>query len=200
MDKDGDIAMGSESEPSPFAPFSSELDWRVAQWAVKDGPGHNAFDRLLKIPGVSKFCLCLKLFSNIIKVVEKLGLSYHNIRGLHQKLDEMPEKGGKWKTENLRFKDRPNELFTLRYRDPVEAIQSLWKDSQLSPEMVFASRKIFSDKTCQNRIFTEMWTGKWWPALQVKIMLILCSFLLLTSFLGTSSKWRNSGSCYYCNR
>ena len=118
--------------------------------------------------------------------MEKLGLSYHNIRGLHQKLNEMPEKGGKWKTENLRFKDRPNELFTLRYRDPVEAIKSLWKDSQLSPEMVFASRKIFSDKTCENRIFTEMWTGKWWPALQVKIMLRDCLFI---SFVNVFSRY-----------
>ena len=49
-DKDGDSLMDSDS---PFFPFSSELDWRVAQWAVKDGPGHNAFNRLLEIPGVS---------------------------------------------------------------------------------------------------------------------------------------------------
>ena len=57
VDKDGDIVMGNDGEPNPFTPFSSELDWRVAQWAVKDGPGHNAFDRFLKIPGVSKFCV-----------------------------------------------------------------------------------------------------------------------------------------------
>ena len=49
VDKDGDSSMGN----SPFFPFESELDWRVAQWAVKDGPGHNAFNRLLEIPGVS---------------------------------------------------------------------------------------------------------------------------------------------------
>ncbi|KAF8874329.1 hypothetical protein CPB84DRAFT_1690242 [Gymnopilus junonius] len=35
-----------------FMPFSSELDWRFAEWAVKDGPGQNAIDRLLAIPGV----------------------------------------------------------------------------------------------------------------------------------------------------
>ncbi|KAF8964532.1 hypothetical protein BDZ97DRAFT_1757870 [Flammula alnicola] len=78
MDRDGDILMSEGGELNPFAPFSSELDWRVAQWAVKDGPGHNAFNRLLEIPGV----------------VEKLGLSYHNIRTLHQKLNAMPEKAG----------------------------------------------------------------------------------------------------------
>lgn len=55
VDEDGDSLMDNEGEPNPFFPFASELDWRVAQWAVKDGPGHNAFNRLLAIPGVSKF-------------------------------------------------------------------------------------------------------------------------------------------------
>lgn len=55
VDKDGDSSMDNNREPNPFFPFSSELDWRVSQWAVKDGPGHNAFNRLLEIPGVGRF-------------------------------------------------------------------------------------------------------------------------------------------------
>ena len=51
-DKDGDIDMEEETQ-NPFSPFTSELDWKIGRWAVKDGPGHNAFDRLLQIPGVS---------------------------------------------------------------------------------------------------------------------------------------------------
>ena len=50
----------------------------------------------------------------------------------------------------LSFNGRPNESFTLRYRDPIEAVKSLWKDPQISPEMVFAGQKIFSDKTLKN--------------------------------------------------
>jgi len=54
LDSDGDIAMGDDSmTKTPFFPFNSELDWKVAEWAIKDGPGHKAFDRLLSIPGVS---------------------------------------------------------------------------------------------------------------------------------------------------
>jgi len=37
---------------NPFAPFTSEMEWRIARWAVKDGIGHKSFDRLLSIPGV----------------------------------------------------------------------------------------------------------------------------------------------------
>jgi hypothetical protein len=36
-----------------WAPFKSELDWRLARWAKKRGPGSNSFTELLDIPGVS---------------------------------------------------------------------------------------------------------------------------------------------------
>jgi hypothetical protein len=41
-----------QEEDNAFYPFNSELDWRVAQWAIKDNPGQNSFDRLLAVPGV----------------------------------------------------------------------------------------------------------------------------------------------------
>jgi hypothetical protein len=53
LDREGDALMNGEGEPNQFAPFSSELDWRVAHWAVKDELGHNAFKQLLEISGVS---------------------------------------------------------------------------------------------------------------------------------------------------
>ncbi|KAJ6449731.1 hypothetical protein C8R45DRAFT_947183 [Mycena sanguinolenta] len=62
-DSDGDIEMGGSDLPNGFALFASELDWRIAEWVIKDGTGHKAFDRLLNIPGVR----------------EKLGLSWTNI-------------------------------------------------------------------------------------------------------------------------
>lgn len=54
VDTDGDVEMSDmdQSTSNPYAPFASEIDWRVARWAVKDGPGHNALNRLLEIPGV----------------------------------------------------------------------------------------------------------------------------------------------------
>ena len=60
-DADGDTAMGEAALPEQeFAPFASELDWRVARWAVQEGIGHKSLDRLLSIPGVS-FCLFIHL-------------------------------------------------------------------------------------------------------------------------------------------
>lgn len=42
---------------SAFHPFESRLDWEVACWAIEEGIGHGALDRLLAIPGVSKLLL-----------------------------------------------------------------------------------------------------------------------------------------------
>jgi len=42
----------SAAMDSTYKPFASEMDWRIADWVVKEGIGHNTFDRLCKIPGV----------------------------------------------------------------------------------------------------------------------------------------------------
>lgn len=104
-----------------------------------------------------------------LQVVEKLGLSYHNIRALHQKIDSMPERAGEWQTKTLKFEDRPDEIFTIRHRDPVEAIKTLWRDPDLSPQMTFRPKKVYSNATRKNRIYNEMWTGQWWHVLHVSL-------------------------------
>ena len=100
--------------------------------------------------------------------MEKLGLSFHNTRALHQKIDSIPNRGGEWITKNIRFHDLPDQKFTIRYRDPVKAIQSLWSDPSNSEHFVYAPEKVYTDNTKASRIFSEMWTGKWWHAVQVR--------------------------------
>ena len=43
---------GEGARDERFAPFDSETDWHVAEWAVKSKVGHKQLDRLLAIPGV----------------------------------------------------------------------------------------------------------------------------------------------------
>ncbi|PPQ75356.1 hypothetical protein CVT26_015158 [Gymnopilus dilepis] len=179
-DEEGDVQM-ADGGSSPFVPFSSELDWKVAQWAIRDGPGQGAFDRLLEIPGV----------------VEKLGLSYHNIRALHQKIDSIPERAGVWETKHLFFNDDPNEKYTIRFRDPIEAIKSLWKDPELSPHMFFRPAKVYTNKDREIRIFSEMHTSKWWHVCQSKLpngatlapVIIATDKTQLTQFSGSKSAY-----------
>ncbi|KAF5316434.1 hypothetical protein D9619_006912 [Psilocybe cf. subviscida] len=164
-----------------YTPFSSELDWKVAEWAVKDRVGNNSFDRLLDIPGV----------------VEKLGLSYKNIQNLHGVVDSFSERAGDWKTQTLSFDDRPDETFTIRYRCPVEAIKSLWADPNNQEHLVFAPKKVYSDETKENRIYNEMWTGQWWHVLQSRIpqggtvapVILATDKTQLTQFSGNKSAY-----------
>lgn len=154
-----------------FAPFASELDWRVACWAVKDGIGHKSFDRFLAIPGVITLHFAVYNFSKLIslvlfKVAEKLGLSYNNTKSLHKKLDRIPERA-KWYSANLGFKDRPDEPHLIQYRDPLEAIRSLLGNPTHNDDIVYVPKKIFSNRNKEKRIYNEMWTGKWWHAVQV---------------------------------
>jgi hypothetical protein len=40
------------SPSNPYSPFSSKIDWEVAQWAKLHGPSSTSFAELLKIDGV----------------------------------------------------------------------------------------------------------------------------------------------------
>ncbi|KAJ7097473.1 hypothetical protein C8R44DRAFT_643642 [Mycena epipterygia] len=153
LDPSGDIEMGGPDSVNGFAPFASELDWRIAEWVIKDGPGHKAIDCLLHIPGVC----------------EKLGLSYTNIRGLHQIVDNIPECAGSWTTKTLSFPDHPHEKYLIRYRDPLTAIHTLLGNPAHAKDIVYVP-KVFSDSERDNRIYNEMWTGKWWAGVQVGLM------------------------------
>lgn len=101
---------------------------------------------------------------------EKLGLSYHNIRGMHKLVDSIPERA-EWHSRHLSFKDRPDDKHLIQFRNPLDAIRSLWGDPAHAKNLVYAPRKIFSDANRRNRIYTEMWTGKWWHAIQVRYSL-----------------------------
>jgi hypothetical protein len=100
-------------------------------------------------------------------VKEKLGLSYHNSRALHHILDNIPERAGKWQTRYLTFKDNPAQTFVIRHRDIIQSIASLWGDPAFAKHLVYAPSKIFTNSNKANRIYSEMWTGKWWHGIQV---------------------------------
>jgi hypothetical protein len=83
-DNDGDTAMegADQAAAQPYHPFHSDLDWRVAQWAIKDSPGQNALDRLLAVPGVS---LVLQYFDNPHRDARRSwkNLGFHSTMSVH---------------------------------------------------------------------------------------------------------------------
>ncbi|TFK53469.1 hypothetical protein OE88DRAFT_1643214 [Heliocybe sulcata] len=150
LDGDGDVVMeDSDGTSNPFYPFSTELDWRVAKWAVEEGPGKKAFDCFLDIPGIK----------------ECLGLSYKNMRQIYQTIDSIPPRAA-WKTAYISLADNPNEKHLVQYRNPLEIIKSLISNPSHAKSMVYSPKKVYTNSTRSKRIYTEMWTGKWWHAVQ----------------------------------
>lgn len=73
MDVDGDADNPGEypqKDPNmKWKPFASELDWRVAMWAVREDVGQNSLNRLLSIPGVcvrTAISLLVPVLMNIV--------------------------------------------------------------------------------------------------------------------------------------
>lgn len=53
MNVDGEECNSDTDHPNRWKPFASELDWKVAMWAVREDVGQGSLNRLLAIPGVS---------------------------------------------------------------------------------------------------------------------------------------------------
>lgn len=84
-------------------------------------------------------------------------------------VDFQPDKAGEWTSSQLSFHDDPSTTFTVRHRDVLKAIQSIFKNPELGPHLVYKPSKVYSDNSKSNRIFSEMWTAKWWHVLQVRV-------------------------------
>ncbi|KAH9910856.1 uncharacterized protein B0H18DRAFT_820781, partial [Fomitopsis serialis] len=150
MDVDGEDEAQKPLDPNQkWRPFASELDWRVAMWVVREDVGQKSLNRFLSIPGV----------------VEKLGLTFKDVRELFMKIDAIPEMAA-WKTSSLAFPDRPDEKHLVRYRDILEAIKALLGNPSYAKYIVYRPKRVFTDRSRTKRIFTEMWTGLWWNAVQ----------------------------------
>ena len=102
--------------------------------------------------------------------MEKLGLTFKDARQLLQKVDSIPEKAV-WKTTSLTFPDRLEETHLVRYRDILQAIRALLGNPVHAKHIVYRPRRVFADTSRTRRIYTEMWTGLWWNAVQVRTLI-----------------------------
>ncbi|KAH9913038.1 uncharacterized protein B0H18DRAFT_888940 [Fomitopsis serialis] len=138
-----------------WRPFASELDWRVAMWVIREDVGQKAMNRFLCIPGV----------------VEKLGLTFKDVRELFMRVDSIPDRAS-WKMSSLSFPDRPDEMHLVRYRDILEAIQALLGNPSYAKHIVYRPKRVFADRSRMKQIFTEMWMGLWWNSVQVGLFYV----------------------------
>ncbi|KAH7903141.1 hypothetical protein BJ138DRAFT_968054, partial [Hygrophoropsis aurantiaca] len=125
-----------------------------------------------------------------------LGLSYSNARSMHSVIDTIPARA-KWKSKYLSFPDTPGSKHLVQYRDPIEAICSLLGNPAHAQDIDYVPRKVFTNSNKEERIYHEMWTGKWWYTLQQHLpigssiapVIISTDKTQLTQFSGSKSAY-----------
>ncbi|KAJ8507713.1 hypothetical protein ONZ45_g9944 [Pleurotus djamor] len=167
----------SHIDSTKYSPFASEMEWKLAEWFIEEDIGHGSFKRLLKIPDLQN----------------KLGLQYSTTRDLHKLVDSLPCRAGSWETAELTFEDSSDVHF-IWYRDPLEALRSLWQDPTLAEDFTYQPCKVYNDK---HRVYNEMWTGDWWHNVQAKLpkgaclapIIIATDKTQLTQFSGSKAAY-----------
>lgn len=100
--------------------------------------------------------------------------SFTSSRGLLKKIDNLPS-GPKWEHVVLSIKGKGvdgdgtmvTETVDLWRRDPVECIRELFSNPAFKDKCRYAPRKAFTNQSRDERVYGEMWTGKWWWKTQV---------------------------------
>ncbi|KAL0576824.1 hypothetical protein V5O48_005165 [Marasmius crinis-equi] len=140
--------LGGES--NIWHPFASQIDWEVAHWAKLRGPGSNAFNKFLKIPGV----------------VDALGLSFKTTQELNKIIDsELPGRPPFMRSEAV-VADEPFEFY---YRDILECVKALWGDPDFSSYLIMCPERHYTDDSLTKRLFHNMHTGEWWWLTQEEV-------------------------------
>lgn len=155
-------------EDSIWAPFRSERDWEIAHWAKTRGPTSSALTDLLAIPEVCARRIYTSYGANLlIKVVERLGISYRTARELNSIIDnELPASGQPpFQCKEVLIGKERLEFF---YRDTLKCIAALYGDPDLVQDLVFAPERHYTNDKRTCRLVNEMHTGDWWWDIQVR--------------------------------
>ncbi|KAH9008739.1 hypothetical protein EDB85DRAFT_2163908 [Lactarius pseudohatsudake] len=133
-------------------PFQSQCDWDFARWAKNRGSSSTAVTELLAINGM----------------VEKLGLSYRNVKELNRIIDEEMPGRPKFKCEKICI---GGESYDFHFREVIPCICALFGDPRYSGRLVFAPERHYQDVGRTTQVFGEMYTGKWWWSVQQSLEL-----------------------------
>jgi hypothetical protein len=60
------------------------------------------------------------------------------------------------------------ETLELHFRDILGCIQSIYGDPELAQDLVVAPERHYTDLEQTERVYSEMHTGDWWWAVQVR--------------------------------
>ncbi|KAJ3915181.1 hypothetical protein F5877DRAFT_92392 [Lentinula edodes] len=134
-----------------WAPFASRMDWEIARWAKLHGTGSTAFSELLAIDDVS----------------EALQLSYKNSDELNSIIDtKIPAQRPAFVRQEVVI---AGEALDLYKRPVMECIQALYGSPEHVHYLCLTPEQHYSDANKTNRLYHDMYTGKWWWSTQKQL-------------------------------
>ncbi|KAG1765459.1 hypothetical protein EV702DRAFT_1182481 [Suillus placidus] len=122
-----------------YSPFSSQMDWEIAQWAKLHGLSSTAFSDFLSIGGVN----------------EHLDLSYKNSRELNGIINKQLPGRPKFHHEQIIV---AGEAFCIFYQDVLECIKALYGDLDFVDYLVFSPECHYTDDDETVRLYSDMHT------------------------------------------
>ncbi|KAI0630883.1 hypothetical protein C8Q77DRAFT_1063392 [Trametes polyzona] len=136
---------------NPYAPFRSETDWKLAEWAKMQSPTSNAFSDLLAIKNV----------------VELLGLSYKNVNELNCIIDtKLPRRRPAFERLEAEVMGEKFEMFV---RPILECLAAIYSDPEHAQYLCFAPERHYADANRTIRLYHDVHTGKWWWSTQARL-------------------------------
>jgi hypothetical protein len=157
---------------SIWAPFRSQCDWEIARWAKMRGPTSTALTDLLAIPEVrppppsctlNVNCYCLA--DTFLKVTDKLSLSFSSAKELNVIIDKQLPGHPAFECRNLVIGGETLELY---FRNILLCIWTIYSDPEFVRDLVVAPERHYTDQERTGRVYSEMHTGDWWWAVQVR--------------------------------
>ncbi|KAH9857831.1 hypothetical protein C2E23DRAFT_720065 [Lenzites betulinus] len=133
---------------SPYAPFTSQIDWDIASWAKRRGPGSTALTELLEIDHLA----------------ERLGLSYSNARSLNKIIDhDIAASRPPFERHEIVV---AGEAFEVYYHDVLACARALFGDPEFTKELLLVPERHYTDADQKVRVYFDMNTGQWWWSVQ----------------------------------
>lgn len=187
----GDSVEGSTD--NPYAPFRSHMDWKIAEWAKERSPTSNAFSELLAIKGVSLIALRMPSLhmTDLVQLVETLGLSYKNTNELNTIIDDkLPHRRPLFSRFEAEVMGEKCDMYA---RPILECIAALLHDPEHSQYLCFAPERHYADSDKTVCLYHDLHTGEWWWKIQVSMHagLMVSNAQLITEEARSGKRWRD---------
>ena len=111
----------------------------------------------------------LTIFSHVTytspKVTNKLGLSFGSTKELNDIVDKAMPGRPQFETREVVVE---GEMLELHSWNILECIRSIYGDPEFTQDLAIAPECHYADQERTDRVFSEMYTGDWWWAVQVR--------------------------------